>query len=278
MTELLALGSAMAFGSGDFMGGLASRSAPPLKVTAIAQVASAVALLPLLLLVPAAAVGASDVAWGAVGGLFGLLGILGLFSALGEGPMSVVAPTTAVVSAVVPIAFGLATGERPGSLTMAGIAVGLLAVFAVTLSDGPGGRPTRRVVLLSLGAGLGFALFFIALAQTSAASGLWPLVGARGLTVPIILLMARAAPARGAVPSFGRWLAAGSGVLDMIANALFLSAAQRGLLAVAAVLAALYPAATVILARIVLKERMSPVQLAGVGAALVAIVLIGLPA
>ncbi len=276
MTELLALTSAMAFGAGDFLGGRASRTVPPLRIAAIAQVASAVALIPLLLIVPAPVVTAADVAWGAAGGLFGLVGILALYAALAAGPMGLVAPTTAVLSAVVPVGFGLATGEQPGGVAMAGIGIGMVAVFAITASDGPGGRLTRAILGLSLGAGLGFAVFFIALAQTSVDAGMWPLVGARGVSVPVIVAVAAVrrsgGDARGIPPA-----AVGAGVLDMAANALFLSAVQRGSLAIASVLAALYPAATALLARVVLHERMSPSQLAGVAAALVAVILIGLP-
>jgi drug/metabolite transporter (DMT)-like permease len=277
MTALLALGSAIAFGTGDFLGGLASRTAPPMRVTAVAQVASAVTLVPLLLLVASPSVAAVDVVWGAIGGLFGLVGILLLFTALGEGPMGIVAPITAVVSAIVPVTWGFATGERPGTLATIGIVVGLVAVVAVTVSDGPAGRLRTGIVAISLGAGLGFAVFFIALAQTSADSGLWPLAGARAVSVPAILVVVALRSQSGRTGSAWR-LAVASGALDMGANALFLSAAQRGLISVAAVLSALYPAATAILARIVLHERMSGGQIAGVGAAIVAVVLIGLPA
>lgn len=276
MTELLALGSAVAFGAGDFLGGLASRRAPALRVTAVAQVASVVALLPMLALVPAPLVTRADIVWGAAGGLFGLVGILLLFTALSRGPMGLVAPITAVVSGVVPVVWGLAGGERPGGLATVGIVIGLVAVVAVTASDGPGGRLDRRIVAVSLGAGLGFALFFIALGETTVEAGLWPLVGARGVTVPVILVMAHIGRTSG---TLGRvWpLAVASGALDMAANALFLSAAQRGLIAIAAVLSALYPVATAILARVVLNERLSAGQTMGVGAAVVAVILIGLP-
>ncbi len=277
MTALLALGSALAFGAGDFCGGVASRQAPPMKVTALAQVASAIVLVPMVWLVPAANVTAADVLWGAAGGLFGLVGLLLLFIALSEGPMGIVAPTTSVVSALLPLLWGLAVGERPGGLAYTGMALGLVSMVAVTAARGPGGRLSRRVFGLALGAGLGFALFFIALGGTSLDSGLWPLVGARGVSVPVILLIAwwRAEPE----PLGAAWrLAAVSGSLDMVANALFLSAAQRGLLAIAVVLSALYPVVTALLARVVLHERMSGLQLGGVGAAVLAVVLIGLPA
>ncbi len=275
MTALLALGSALAFGAGDFLGGLASRTVPALRVTAAAQVASVVALVPMVFLVAAPEVTGADIGWGAAGGLFGLAGILLLFTALSEGPMGIVAPITAVMSALVPVGFGIATGERPSGWAWAGIAVGLASVAAVTTADGPAGRLRPRIVLISLGAGLGFALFFIALGETSLDAGLWPLVGARAVSVPVILAVVAW---RGATGGLGgrHHLAYGAGALDMVANALFLSAAQRGLIAIAAVLSALYPAATAVLARVVLHERMVAVQLVGVAGAVAAVVLIGI--
>lgn len=276
MTEVLALGSALAFGAGDFCGGLGSRRAPALKITAVAQVASIAALVPLVLLVPAPLVSRGDVVWGAAGGMFGLVGLLLLFSALGAGPMGVVAPTTSVVSALLPLTWGLASGERPGALAYVGIALGLVAIVAVTASAGPTGRLSGRIVAMSLGAGLGFALFFISLGETNLDSGMWPLVGARAVTVPVILVIAARFAPGNALGAAWR-LAVVSGFLDMVANALFLSAAQRGLLAIAAVLSALYPAVTALLARVVLQERMTPIQIAGVFGAVGAVVLIGAP-
>lgn len=276
MTELLALMSAVTFGAGDFLGGRASMTASPLRITAIAQVASALVLIPVLMVVPSTAVTFADVVWGAAGGLFGLAGILALYTGLAIGPMGVVAPITAVVSALLPIGVGLLSGEDPGGWALLGMALGLIAVVAITRGDTGSGRITGRVLGLSLIAGAGFAFFFIALAQTEVASGMWPLVGARAVTVPAILAVAWL---RGdAVRSGGIPMAAvGAGALDMVANGLFLAAVQRGLLAIASVLAALYPAVTVLLARIVLHERMSPAQLIGVVFALGAIALIGLP-
>jgi drug/metabolite transporter (DMT)-like permease len=276
VTELLALGSALVFGLGDFFGGLASRRATPVQITAVSQAASVVALVPLLLLVPATEVAMSDVAWGAAGGLFGMLGLLGLYTGLAQGPMGIVAPTTALLSALVPVAYGLATGERPGAVAVGGIVVGLAAIVAVSRSQGPTGRLSPRILAIAAGAGLGFGLFFIALAQTDVASGMWPLAGARAVSVPIAVVLAvRLHGPR--LPGPVARMAVAAGVLDMVANALFLGAAQRGLIAIAAVLASLYPAVTALFARLVLHERMSRAQVAGVTLALVAIVLIGLP-
>jgi len=276
MTELLALASAVAFGAGDFFGGRASKATPALNVTAIAQISSAVVLVPLLFVVPSPNITPADVLWGATGGVFGLGGVLALYAALAIGPMGAVAPTTAVLSAAVPVGFGLVTGEQPSGLALVGIILGLVAVFAISGSGGPGGRMSGRVLAMSLGAGLGFALFFIAVAQTSVDSGMWPLAGARLVTVPAILVVV-AARRRLSVTKGMSVAAVVAGALDMVANAFFLASVQRGLLAVASVLAALYPAVTALLARFLLHERMSFAQLAGVGLAVVAIILIGVP-
>jgi len=276
MVELLSLGSAVSFGIGDFFGGRATRISSPIRVTAVAYIASVLVLVPLVFVVPAENVTAADVWWGALGGIAGMFGVLALYAGLGRGPMGLVAPTTAVLSALVPVAWGFFVGERPGGLATIGIFLGLVGIAIVSGSDGPAGRLDRTLLTLGLFAGLGFGAFFIALDQTSVDSGMWPLVGARAVTVPMILF---AAWSERPVPHLGDGVrfAIGAGVFDMVANGMFLAAAQRGLIAVAAVLAALYPAFTAILARVVLHERVSRFQLTGVGLALVAIVLIGFP-
>jgi len=275
VTELLALGSAVTFGAGDFMGGLASRRARPLQVTALAQLSSALVLLPLVLLVPAPEVTGVDLTWGAAGGGFGMLGILALFAGLSRGPMGVVAPITSVLAAVVPVGIGLASGERPSSFAVAGMVLGLAAVVAVS-ATGSRRDPVDRYALLSaIAAGLAFGLWFVFIGQTSQSAGMWPLVAARGVSLPLAVLLA--AMRGGVLPRpAGRPLAIASGSVDMLANGLFIAAAQRGLLSITAVLTALYPIATVLLAWVVLHERLRAVQIAGVAGAVAAVALIGL--
>jgi drug/metabolite transporter (DMT)-like permease len=275
LTELLALGSAVAFGTGDFMGGYASRRDAPLPVTATAQLASVVVLIPLVALVPAPNVAGTDLAWGAGSGLFGMIGIMALFTGFARGPMGIIAPITAVIAALVPVLVGIVGGERPGSLAVAGMVVGLGAVVAVSAVDTPSGPVDRYAVLAAIVAGFGFGLFFAMLGQTSSDSGMWPLVTARAVSVPLIVLVAhrsgRVLPVRSA-----RGLASASGSVDMVANGLFTAAAQRGLLSVASVLTALYPVVTAILAWVVLRERLRLLQQIGVAAAVVAVAMIGL--
>jgi len=277
VTEVLALGSALSFGLADFMGGAASREAAPLRVTAVAQIASAVVLIPLVLFVAAPTVARADLLWGAGGGLFGMVGILALFAGLSRGAMGVVAPITAVLSAVVPVAVGLALGERPSTTAVVGMALGLAAIVTVS---GPGTRDglvDRFAILAAITAGLGFGAFFVFLGQTNVDAGMWPLVTARAVSVPAIVALAWM---RGGIAIAGRsrTLAVVSGVVDMGANGLFIAAVQRGLLSVAAVLSSLYPIVTVILAWVVLHERLRPIQIGGVVAAIAAVAMIGVAA
>jgi drug/metabolite transporter (DMT)-like permease len=274
MTEFFALGSAALFGIGDFMGGFAARRATPLRVTALAQLVSIGVLVPLVLIVPVTVVRGSDLVWGAVGGVFGMLGILGLYTALSRGPMGVIAPITAVLGAVVPVVVGLMMGERPKPLAMVGVLCGLVAIGWVSAGSGPSGPIDRYALLPAVVAGFGFGLFFICLAQTDEAAGMWPLAAARAVSIPVaVAVAARTGSILPAKPA--RRFAAGAGAVDMLANGLYVAAAQRGLLSIVAVLSALYPIGTVLLARMVLGERLSLGQLVAVGVAVVAIAMIG---
>lgn len=189
--------------------------------------------------------------------------------------MGVIAPITAVLGAVVPVAVGLVVGERPEGPEMVGVVLGLVAIAWVSAGSGPSGPIDRYALLPAVVAGVGFGLFFVCLAQTDEAAGMWPLAAARAVSVPVIVLLAARTgsilPARTARP-----IAGGAGAIDMLANGFYVAAAQRGLLSTVAVLSALYPIGTVLLARIVLGERLSRGQLAAVGVAVGAIALIGM--
>jgi drug/metabolite transporter (DMT)-like permease len=216
----------------------------------------------------------ADLGYGALAGLAGAAGVAMLYRGLASGSMSLVAPITGVVAVVVPIAVGVGSGERPAALQYAGI---VAAVLAVALLSGGGTRSARLgrgTLLLAIGAGLGFGLFYVAIAKTSTDANLWPLVAARGASV-VALLAAVAASRR--APRFGGanpLVIIGAGVLDVSANALYLVAVHGGLLSIVAVLVSLYPVATVLCSMIVLGERLRAPQLAGVAAALVAVVFI----
>jgi drug/metabolite transporter (DMT)-like permease len=230
------------------------------------------------MLVVAALIGGTptgaDLGYGALAGLAGLAGVAMLYRGLASGAMSLVAPITGVVAVVVPIVVGVGGGERPAVLQYAGIVV---AVIAVALLSGGGTRSARLgrgTLLLALGAGLGFGLFYVGIARTSMSADLWPLVAARGASVAV-LLAASAATRR--PPSFGAaspLVIVGAGVFDVSANALYLLAVHGGLLSIVAVLVSLYPVSTVLCSMVMLGERLRAPQVAGVGAALVAVALI----
>ncbi|WP_242471966.1 EamA family transporter [Blastococcus sp. TML/C7B] len=194
--------------------------------------------------------------------------------------MSVVAPVTALAGAAVPVLAGLALGERVGAAAAVGIGLALVAVVLVAAEGGP--RSLRAVSLgasaPALAAGAGFGVFFVLLDRAPADAGLWPLVGARVLSLVLVLVVAVCAGRSLRVPRAGLPAVLLAGLGDMAANALFLLATQQdGPLVITAVLASLYPATTVLLAQLLLRERLVPAQLAGVGAAAAAVVLIALP-
>ncbi|MEZ5139396.1 MAG: EamA family transporter [Acidimicrobiales bacterium] len=274
---VFALSAAVAYGSADFVGGLASRRTPPVAAAFGAQVGGL-----LLLLVALPAVGGSveprHLLVGAAAGVFGGVGLVLLYRALARGPMSLVAPTTALSASMVPIVAGVLLGERPGPVTFVGIAVSLVAVVLITREPSVPGAVAgadRRVLGLALAAGAIFGSFFVVLHQAGDGAGLWPLLGARLVSVPLLLVLARrqAAALAWTDPStLPRVLL--SGTLDMAANIAYLLALRHGMLAVVAAITGLYPASTVLLAQARLEERLHRTQLTGLATAAFAAVLI----
>lgn len=263
VTGGFAMPSAIAYGIGDFAGGFAARRSPVLTVTLVAQLAGLAGLLPGLLLIPGA-FGWQAAGAGALAGLAGAAGLLLYFKGLAVGPMGTVAPLSAVVSAGLPLGAGILAGERPGPVTAVAVGVALVAIVLATA----GSRRERAAltgVVLGLASGCGFGLFFVLLDTTPAGSGLWPLVAGRVCSVSLLLLLFLARrPGRGA----GLWPAVAAGLCDSAANVLFLLAVRSGPLGVTAVIVSLYPVAVVLLARAVLRERLSAPQLTSVVLAL----------
>ncbi|WP_369259709.1 EamA family transporter [Geodermatophilus amargosae] len=280
MAMLLALASAVVYGMADFAGGMASRRATAAAVVALSQGAGLVAVV-LLLPWLGGDPGPADLGWGAAAGVAGAAGLLLFYRSLAAGVMSVVAPVTAVSAAALPVLGGLLLGERIGPLAAAGIALALAAVVLVAAEDGLSSLRSARLgtVAPALAAGAGFGLFFVLLDRTGEDAGLSPLVAARVVSVLLVGGLALATGrslrvSRGVLPVV---LLAGVG--DMAANALFLVATQvGGQLAITGVLASLYPASTVLLAQVVLRERLAGAQRAGLAVAAAAVVLIALPA
>lgn len=274
---VLALAAAVSFGTADFLGGLATRRSSALLAVLVAQLAGLGLVVPVVLLSGESADGPS-LAWGMAAGVCGCVGLVVFFRALADGVMSAAAPITAVVSAGLPVLTGVLLGERPAGQAWLGVGAGLLAVAAISRGGEPGDRVYRgRALALAVAGGVGFGLFFVLLSRAPASSGLWPLVGARlgslaTLATLVLVVLARHSPWRSERAALR--LAVVSGALDMTANALFLLAVHRGQLALVAVLVSLYPAATVLLALGLLRERLGVSQLTGIGLALLAAALI----
>jgi uncharacterized membrane protein len=274
---LLGLLVAVTYGSGDFFGGQAMRRAPTGATVLWTQ---SVGLVALLLVAPIAGGDptAGDLVLGGVAGLSGAAGLGCLYRGLSVGRASVVAPLSAVGAAVLQVGWGLARGEDPGAVALVGVALALVAVGIVagTAGDEPARQVSRRDELVLGGAAaVLLGLFIILFSETGGDSGLWPAVAARSTPVPVLLvglalLGQPLAVGRAAMP-----VVIAAGLLDAAANALLLLALREGLLSLVAPVAALYPASTVVLSRIVLDERVGRARMAGLAVALVGLVLIG---
>jgi|EBPBio282013_DNA_FD.fasta_scaffold00788_36 drug/metabolite transporter (DMT)-like permease len=284
---VLALISSVLWGVADFVGGFASRRATALQVLAISMPVG------WLLLVPIAAIVGGDVAAsapaGVLAGMFGAIGILALYAALTIGPMGVLSPVSAVLGAAVPVIAGLVLGERPGAAAYVGMALAAAAIVTVGLEpraptdDAVHQRVTPRALGIALIAGFCIGMFFVAISLAPESGGLWPVAWARGTSSAITLLIALVVwlRRRGSMFARGRsvvLLCVLAGALDVSANAIYLLALNTpgALLSVVSVLGSLYPAATVLLARFVLAERLRPLQKVGMGLALAASALLAL--
>jgi drug/metabolite transporter (DMT)-like permease len=277
---VLSLACAITYGIADYCGGRASRRWASTLVTLVGQAVSLVLIVATVLVIGTASPAGADLRWGACGGAAGAVALTVFYYCLANGEVSVVAPATAVVSAGLPVSLGVLGGA---SLTVTAVIGIVIAVVAIALISGIADRARRAmrtssgILALAVLAGVGFGLTFYCFDRTSEASGLWPLVAARAVSVPIIatvVLVRR--PVR--VPGRDIWLlVAASGVLDMLANLFFLLSTRDGELALTAVVASMYPASTIVLAFWLDAERLSRWQGAGLALAAVALVLINLP-
>lgn len=261
MGILLALGAAAAYGLSDFIGGLASRRTTPWPVALLGALGGLVGAAALSLAVPGDPTTA-DLLWGAASGLGSGVGTVFLYRGLANGRMAVVAPVSAVGAAVVPVVVGVATGERPSALVVTGIAVALPGIWLVarmpeTSDDRTGG------LLDGLLAGLGFGVLFVALGQVPDGAGFWPLAASQGAALVTVCLIASALQAPWVPTAASEWWGAAAGLVASGAVLMFLLATQTGLLTVAAVLTSLYPAFTILLAALVLREHIYRTQGAG---------------
>ena len=275
MAILFALLAAGAYGVSDFIGGLASRRVPAITVL-VASYPIGALLMAAMLSVYGGPVSASTLTWSVAGGVAGLAGVALLYTALGQAPMNVISPVTAVLSAVVPVLAGVLQGERPHLLAWLGMALGLAAVVLISRqpADHPHGPIAWRPLLMAVLAGVGFGAYFVCLAQSDPDSGLWPVVLSRLVSAILVLPLAAVGAAFVRMPPAVLRLAAVAGVLDATANLGFLLASRHGLLSLSGVITALYPAGTVLLAALILKETTGRVQRIGLGVATAAVVLL----
>jgi drug/metabolite transporter (DMT)-like permease len=275
MAVVLALLSAVAYGASDFTAGLASRRAEAGPVGVFTQSIGMLTAVAAVFLFPGSGASGSALAWGALSGIGSGLGTLCLYRGLAAGRMTVVATVSAVLTAVIPVVVGVLLGNHLGLGAAAGIMIAIPAILLVSWQpDAARGEGARSGLLYGVLAGVGFALLFIALDQAGTHAGAWPLVPGQLVSVMLIIPFAlrpgaAAEPVRSVL---GTVVIAG--VLSGTANLLFLAATGHGQLAVVAVLTALYPAVTVLLARVLLAESWSRAQVIGLVTAAAAIVLV----
>jgi drug/metabolite transporter (DMT)-like permease len=291
LSVIFGITSALVFGAADFFGGLAAKRIPAVRVTALA---SSAGLLTLLIAYPliGGRWSSEAVGLGALSGVAGGIAVSLLYACLAIGPMSILSPLTAVVSAIVPIVIGLATGDQLGTLGFIALGIALLAVVLVGFVPEQGAvRPSLLAIVMAIGSGLAIGTFLVLINLTPADSGLVSLIVNRAVNgtllftvVGIVAFVAwwrrRRAPASSSLGReavgwrAGLWLAISCGALDAIANTGILFGLRLGELSITAVLMALYPAGTILLASVVLKERIAPVQYAGLVLAIAAVAML----
>jgi len=272
-TVFWGLGSALTWGIGDFCGGLATRRTSVWTVVLYSQAVGMALLLLLVLAFGEAMPRPTDLAWGAAAGLAGIIGLTALYQAMALGQMALVAPLTALIALSIPVLIGIVTEGWPASPTLLGFVLAALSVMLISYT--PQRRTAPSSLWIALVAGCGFGGFFVLIAQTQDAAVFWPLAAARAASVIALLILmtfqkrSSLPIARQAIPPIIL-----AGVFDAGGNACFVLAEQAGRLDIASTLSSLYPVSTVLLALLLLRERISPLQGVGVLLALVAIPLI----
>ena len=278
---VLALASAIGYGASDFAAGLASRSAPVIQITLLASAISGLFVAAALPFAASPGPTATALAWGFVAGIGGTLGAFALYLGFRHAAFSVAGPLSAVASAGFSVLAGLLFGERPTPLALTGIVLALPAIVGVSVSAGgeaaeeedarpPETSATGRQaagVVYGLVAGAFFALLFIGLDRAGSGSGLWPVAAAAAGELAAALVAAAAVRSFRLCGGRARLLAAITGVAGAAGTVLFFVATHHGFLAITAVLTSLYPAVTIVLARVMLGERLTALRLAGLGLA-----------
>jgi drug/metabolite transporter (DMT)-like permease len=277
MAVVLGVLVALGWGSADFLGGFTSQRLHTVTVLLVSQSFGLAAAIVLVLALRDAVPDAHVFVLSAIAGVVGIAALWLLFRGLAVGRMSVVAPLSAVGSGVLPVAWGLLRGERPTALSLLGVALALIAVAIVGRGaehDPVPSVPPTQELALGIGSGIGFGVVLILFSESATDSGMWPLLIARGVAVPLLAALAFALGRSARVPAADLAPVAGAGLFDVVANAMVLLAVRRGLLSLVAPVAALYPATTVVLARFVLHERIGRQRAGGLALGLVGLALI----
>jgi drug/metabolite transporter (DMT)-like permease len=296
MVVLLGLAAAVLYGGGDFLGGMATRRAHVLTVLMLVETAALIVSVAVALLSGGPAI-LSGLTWGFSAGVIGGLGLIVFYVGLAAGPMSVVAPVSGLVATILPVAVALAEGERPGAGVYAGALLCLVAiVLASSASEtddpgtpgGPGhtgytghtglARPPRRLgraIAYGTASGVSFGLFFLLIRNAGQSGEVWPVAAGRIGELAVVLAAAAVLRPglrglRGGIPL----AAVSAGVIDVVANLCYVAATRIGAFGLAVVLASLYPGVTVLLARVVLGERLRWIQRVGLGLAAIGILLV----
>ncbi|HTX27006.1 MAG TPA: DMT family transporter [Streptosporangiaceae bacterium] len=282
MVILLGLAAAVLYGGGDFLGGMATRRVHVLTVLMVAETAGAIAALAAAAISPGGA-SLAGLAWGFSAGVIGGLGLIVFYIGLATGPMSVVAPVSGLVSTVLPVAVALAWGERPGAGVYAGALLCLVAIVLASSAGDSGtarrpGRPGRAIAYGAV-SGMAFGLFFLLIRNAGQSGAVWPV--AAGRIGELVAVLATAAVLRRGLTPRGAdrrllMAAASAGVIDVIANICYVAATRTGMFGLAVVMASLYPGVTVLLARVMLGERLRWIQRAGLVLAAIGILLIAI--
>ncbi len=279
-----ALASALFWGSGDFLGGLASRTASSVTTTFMAQAAGLIGLLGVCAVTGpnplAGSLRLADIGWGVVAGLSGVIGIGLFYEAMGRGPLGPVASVTSVMSSLVPVGAGFLFGERPSTRVLMGVGVAIIGIWLVAgqRRGAEEKAASGTTLVLAATAGVFFAGYLISLAQTTGDSGLWPVAAGRTaatVAIGLVFLGTRIGnPTQPLGTGSSLKLSIGAGLLDAAANALYALAVRDGMLSVVAVVASMYPASTVLLARVFLAERLTRRRGAGMAVGIGAVGMI----
>ena len=268
----LSLASAACWGTGDFSGGMGAKGSNAFGVVVVAHTAGLVSMLTLAFATGEPVPSHTAMFWGAMAGFIGGLGLVSLYRALAIGAMGINAPVAAVITGALPVLYGIWKEGYPAPIQFVGFGLALVGIWLIALPAGGVGRP--KGLGLAICAGVGFGGYLICSRQAATEAVFWPLVAARAASVLEMLVIVLAigkpwAPSRRLLP----WMIF-AGIFDSLGNMFFMYAVRHGRLDVATVLSSLYPASTVLLARLLLKEKLSRLQASGMVAALVAVPLI----